>query len=95
MVILSCIGISKIYDIENYLEATQNAIEDYLKQGNINNVSSMIIIIKSYDHLNLNKVNKVFELVQGELNCEEISCNMKEVEEKILKDKIEIILVGV
>ena len=90
---LPCIGISKTWDIENHLEAANDAIVSYLKEEN-KDIFSVIIIIKSYTNLSLNKVNEVFELVQAKLNYEEISCNMSEVKDEILKNKIEIILIG-
>lgn len=90
---LPCIGMSKIYDIDNHLEAAQDAIGNYLKEKDYG-IFSMSIIIKSYEYLNFSRVNEIFELIQGKFNCEEICCNMKEVKDEILKDKIEIILIG-
>lgn len=91
---MEIIGISKLYDKEQYLIAAKDAIESYLKDGK-NNAYNIIIVIKVYGDLELTKVNEIFDLVQEELNSQEISCNIREIKDEILKAKMEIILVGV
>lgn len=89
-----CVGFSKSYNKEEYLDAVKNAIEDYIMNENINITTNVIVIIKSYGDLELSKANKIIELVKNELHCAEICFNYRVLEDENIKDQIEIILVG-
>ena len=91
---METIGLSQIFDKKQYLVAAKDAIENYLADGN-NNAYNVIIIIKVYGDLELTKVNEVFNLVQENLYSQEISFNIREIKDEILRNKMEIILVGV
>lgn len=74
--LLNRIGISTYRQLQEFEQATKEALEDFFKYGNQDNIDELLVLVLSSVELNSNAINGIVDQISKETKCNNIACGI-------------------